>query len=113
LRAFTPSEKRLHDEHDAVAWIEDAVSQPERPDLILIPVDRLDDEFFRLRTGMAGQILQKFVTYHFRVAIIGDISRHTNESATLRDFVYESNSGCDIWFAATTQELQELEERNR
>jgi hypothetical protein len=29
-----------------------------------------------MRTGVAGEILQKSVTYRLRVAIVGDISKH-------------------------------------
>jgi hypothetical protein len=35
--------------------------------------------------------LQKMQQYGFRFAILGDISRFTAESPSLRDFVYESN----------------------
>jgi hypothetical protein len=63
-----------------------------RGGLIVIPAARFTDEFFRLRTGVAGEILQKFATYQVRVAILGDISRQVRESSALRDFVYESNS---------------------
>jgi len=74
---------------------------------IAIPVARLHPDFFRLKTGMAGEILQKFVTYHLPVVVIGDISSHISESAALRDFVYECNRGREIWFAASAAEFQQ------
>ena len=40
-----------------------------RAGLVLIPVERLEDEFFRLRTRVAGEIVQKFVNYGLRLAI--------------------------------------------
>lgn len=70
----------------------------------------LGDGFFRLKTRLAGEILQKFITYSLRVAIVGDISRHVAESAALRDFVYECNRGVQIWFVPT---LADLEQRLR
>src|SRR5215469_8390033 len=76
--------------------------------LIAIPGSRLESDFFRLKTGVAGQILQKFVTYRLRVAIVGDISKQVAESFALRDFVYECNRGDQIWFV---QDLRELDER--
>jgi hypothetical protein len=32
--------------------------------------------FFDLKTGIAGEILQKFSNYHVKLAIIGDLSGH-------------------------------------
>ena len=73
---------------------------------MVIPAERFEDDFSRLRTGVAGAFLQKFVTYGVRVAILGDISRHLEASSALRDFVYESNRGRDIWFVGTQEELR-------
>jgi hypothetical protein len=53
-------------------------------------------EFFDLRTGFAGEILQKFSTYNFRLAIIGDFSKY--KSRSLQDFIRESNRGNRIFF---------------
>lgn len=55
-----------------------------------------------LSTGMAGEILQKFVTYGIKLAIIGDYSMYT--SKPLRDFIYESNKGDHMFFTATEDE---------
>jgi hypothetical protein len=66
--------------------------------LIALPVARLDPEFFRLRSGLAGDILQKFVNYRLPVAVIGDIAEFTAASDALRDFVWESNRGDHVWF---------------
>jgi hypothetical protein len=90
--------KRLRSEKDAIDLITEAVEQ--RAGLILIPVNRLDPDFFRLNSRVAGEFLQKFVTYGLRLAIIGDISHHLAESGSLRDFVYESNRGPHVWFLA-------------
>jgi len=65
--------------------------------LVVIPAGRLDPGFFQLRSGMAGEILQKFVTYRVRLAIVGDLSELVSRSATLRDFIYETNRGDAIW----------------
>ena len=66
--------------------------------LVALPVERLDPEFFRLASGLAGDVLQKFVTYRVRVAVIGDITAHVEASDALRDFVWESNRGEHVWF---------------
>lgn len=76
-----------------------------RATLIVIPVARLGPDFFQLKTRIAGEVLQKFVSYRVRVAIVGDISRELSESPALRDFVYECNLGPRIWFVANLAEL--------
>lgn len=74
-------------------------------DLIVLPVERLSPEFFRLSTGIAGAILQKLTNYGFRVAIVGDIAAHLERSAPLRDFVRESNRQGQTRFVATEAEI--------
>lgn len=62
-------------------------------------------EFFDLRTGIAGEILQKFTQYHIRFAIVGDFSGV--ESRSLRDFIRESNRAGSTLFVATAAEAME------
>jgi hypothetical protein len=77
----------------------------QQAELVLLPVDRLSPSFFQLRTGLAGAIAQKFVTYRMRLAIIGAISPDALESPALRAFVNESNCGERIWFLDHTGDL--------
>lgn len=93
----------LRDGNDALDLIAATYDSP--ADLIAIPVERLDPEFFTLSNGLAGDFLQKLVNYKLRVAIIGDISAHTAASNALRDFVRESNRRPHNWFLATRAEL--------
>jgi hypothetical protein len=74
-------------------------------DLVVLPVSRLDETFFDLRTGLAGHILQKFANYRLRLVILGDVSRHVAASDALRDLVRESNRGGQTWFASDKAEL--------
>jgi hypothetical protein len=60
-----------------------------------------------LRTGVAGEMLQKFVNYGVKLAILGDVSGYTTASSALRDFIYESNRGETIWFVANRHELEQ------
>jgi Domain of unknown function (DUF4180) len=75
--------------------------------LVVVPVERLDPEFFRLSTGIAGEITQKLVNYRLRLTVMGDISEHVAGSDALRDFVWESNHGDQIWFVADEPEFAE------
>ena len=60
------------------------------------------EEFFILSSGMAGEILQKYINYHVKLAVWGDFSRYT--SKPLHDFIYESNEGRDFFFVPTREE---------
>jgi hypothetical protein len=102
--------KKIQNDRDAVDLIGEAYQQG--ASLIAIPTERLTDDFFRLETRTAGEILQKFVTYKLRVAIVGDISQQVAQSSALRDFVYETNRGDSIWFLANLDELNHRLERN-
>ena len=59
-------------------------------------------DFFILSTGLAGEVLQKFINYGGRIAIYGDFSGYT--SKPLHDFMYESNQGKDVFFVSTEAE---------
>ena len=59
-------------------------------------------DFFILSTGLAGEILQKFVNYHVKAAIYGDYSHCTSKPR--RDFIYESNKGKDFFFVPAKEE---------
>lgn len=69
---------------------------------IVIPKQLVVEDFFVLSTGLAGEVLQKYVNYGGRMAIYGDYSRYT--SKPLRDFMYESNKGRDFFFVSTRDE---------
>ena len=73
---------------------------------VALPAARLGEDFFNLRTGVAGEVIQKFVTYRLRLAIVGDISAHLARSDALRDFVRESNRGAHVWFVESLAELE-------
>lgn len=63
---------------------------------IVINKEAFAREFFILSSGLAGEVLQKFINYQVKVAIYGDYSGYT--SKPLKDFIYESNKGKDIFF---------------
>lgn len=75
--------------------------------MIAIPLERLTPDFLKLRSRLAGEILQKFVNYRFRVAILGDIAAAVEASDALRDFVRESNRGEMIWFVPDLAALEQ------
>ena len=74
--------------------------------LVVLPAARLSPDFLRLSTGLAGEVLQKFVNYGLRVAIVGDVSAAAAASAPLRDFIGESNRGRHVWFVPDLAALE-------
>lgn len=69
---------------------------------IVINKEAISKDFFILSTGLAGEILQKWINYHIKVAIYGDYSHYT--SKPLQDFIYESNHGNHFFFVNTKEE---------
>ena len=69
---------------------------------IVLNKSAICEDFFNLSTKTAGEILQKFVTYQVKMAIVGDFSEYTSKS--LRDFIYECNKGKHIFFLSDEKE---------
>lgn len=70
--------------------------------LLAVDKNAVAEDFFILSRGLAGEVLQKFINYQAKIAIFGDYSKYT--SKPLKDFIYESNKGKDIFFVATQDE---------
>ncbi|MBM7868771.1 hypothetical protein JOC70_000240 [Clostridium pascui] len=71
-------------------------------DCVILNKSAICGEFFDLKTRLAGEILQKFINYYMKVAIVGDFSMYSSKS--LRDFIYESNKGKHIFFLPSEKE---------
>ena len=78
---------------------------------VVINKEGIIESFFKLSSGIAGEVLQKVVNYHKKLAIIGDLSCYT--SKPLHDFIYECNRGNDVFFVETEQKAIECLLRNR
>ena len=94
----------LRDERDVIDLIGDAMYSEAA--WVAIPAGRLGDDFFRLRTRVAGEIVQKFANYRVGLAVLGDISRHTAGSSALRDFVREADRGGQLWFPSGVEDFR-------
>lgn len=73
---------------------------------IVLNKGAVTEEFFILSKGLAGEILQKFINYQTKFAIYGDYSKYT--SKPLKDFIYESNKGKDIFFVQNKDKAIEM-----
>ncbi|GCE30002.1 hypothetical protein KDA_54860 [Dictyobacter alpinus] len=98
-----PDGKKLTGESEAVELIGETMYHG--VDWILMPVERLDANFFQLKNRLAGHIIQKFVTYRKRLVILGDISSYVEQSSAFKAFVAETNRGTQIWFLKDLTEL--------
>jgi PadR family transcriptional regulator, regulatory protein AphA len=58
---------------------------------LLMDAACLPDEFFRLRTGLAGAVLQKLVNYQIKAAVIAPPG--AAQQGKFRDFMLETNRG--------------------
>lgn len=72
---------------------------------IIVHEHHLAPEFFNLKSGIAGEVLQKFSNYRNLLAIVGDFEKY--EGKSLRDFIYESNKVGRISFVGTVDEARE------
>ena len=72
---------------------------------IVISKAPITESFFDLKTGIAGEILQKFSNYQMKLAIVGDFSNYNSKS--LRDFIFESNKGSQVFFLSSEEEAIE------
>ena len=75
-------------------------------DCIVLYENNVTPDFFDLKNGIAGEILQKFSTYRVKLAIVGDFSKYSSKSLT--DFIYESNRGKHINFVNSTTEALKI-----
>jgi hypothetical protein len=93
---------QLNGERAALDLVGEALG---RAELVAVPVARIAPAFFDLSSTAAGEIVQKFVTYRLRLAVVGDVTEHVAASTALRDFVRECNRGTQTWFVADEAEL--------
>lgn len=91
--------------HNAQEFLDIVLNLPS--DRVIIYKENIPEEFFDLRSGLAGEILQKAVNYSTQLGIVGDLSRYPSRS--LKAFVSESNKSDKIIFTDTLDEaLQRL-----
>lgn len=70
-------------------------------DTVALNAADLDERFFELRTGIAGDMLQKVSNYRKRLIILGDFTEVASES--LRAFILESNRQGQVIFTDTLE----------
>ena len=91
---LTGPEKRIV---DAPSALELAMTARHEAGASALLVDKaaVAEDFFILSTGLAGEILEKFIQYRIKMAVYGD-------------FIYESNHGSDFFFVPEREEALRL-----
>lgn len=74
-------------------------------DKIIINKKNITEDFFELKNGIAGEIMQKYTNYQMALAIVGEFEQYT--STSLKSLIYESNKGNKIIFKSTETEAIE------
>lgn len=69
---------------------------------LMLRSDQLHEDFYNLKTGLAGEILQKFSNYYMQLAVVGDFSAYQNKS--FRNFMRECNRYRQMFFVENTDE---------
>jgi hypothetical protein len=77
-------------------------------EMVVIPLARLSPAFFDLRSGLAGEVTQKFVNYRIRLVFLGAVDAEMEASKAFRDYVREANRSRHISFAKTIEEMETL-----
>lgn len=103
MLAVEAADAALETARDFSDLIGDAMGEGVR--MVAIPAERISDDFYQLRTGLAGEVLQKFVNYQMKLAIIGDVSRWTEGSRAFHDLLVELERGTDVFFVIDMQAL--------
>jgi hypothetical protein len=83
----------------ALAWENDAR-------VVAVRVEDLPQEAFALRSGLLGEMAQKFANYRLQLVVIGDVAGYQADSKAFRDYVYETNQGDTLWFLHDMTTLQ-------
>ena len=72
---------------------------------IIIHEKNICSDFFKLASGLAGEILQKFVNYRVKLAIVGSFEKYGSKN--FKSFLYECNKGNQFFFAVDIEEAKQ------
>jgi len=100
IAEISSNEIIIHSANDALDLLGNSYYQGF--EYLILHEKNITDDFFDLKNGLAGEILQKFSNYRMSLAIVGDFEKYTKKS--IRDFIYESNKAGRINFTATIPE---------
>lgn len=94
---------KLASERDAVETV--GLCGQEETHLLMLHEGNLSDNFFDLKTGLAGELLLKWSTYFMRVAAV--ISPERIGRGRFYEFVIETNRGRQFFVANDRQSAED------
>lgn len=65
-------------------------------DTIVLYKENFPEKFYDLKSGFAGEILQRVANYNLRLIVLGNFSNYNSKN--FKDFVYESNKKGKVIF---------------
>lgn len=92
----------IHDVQDALDLMASISYNNNGCNKIMIYKSNITEDFFDLKTRIAGNVLQKYANYNVKLAIIGDFDKYNSKS--LKDFIYECNNGKQVFFLKDKQD---------
>jgi len=85
----------------SVADIADALSAAIDAGGLVLDESQLGPDFFDLRTGLAGEVFQKFTNYRARLAIV--VANESAYGSRFGELIYEHRSHKQVRFFASGQ----------
>lgn len=73
---------------------------------IVLNKSAVNPVIFDLKNKILGELLQKFVNYNIKIAIVGDFS--SCGSKAFKDFIYETNKGNNFFIVSDNEEAIKL-----
>lgn len=86
---YSSAEKPIGSEQDALDLIGACMENDTK--LLMLHMEALADDFFKLGTGLAGSVLQKFTNYRIKTAVV--ITDYQKVKGRFKEFAAESNKG--------------------
>ncbi len=107
IKSHSPNSAEIISEKVVITELEDALQllgdiYYQGFDKLILHAHHFCPQFYDLRTGLAGEIIQKFVQYRMGLRIVGDFT--TYQSKSLQAFMFESNKGKHLRFVTSVEE---------
>ncbi|KNF07631.1 hypothetical protein CLPU_14c00490 [Gottschalkia purinilytica] len=86
---YTSCETKICSEQDVLDLI--SICFENNSDILILHVETVSEDFFNLKTRLAGTMLQKFMNYNIKLAIILDNEEKFNDR--FKEMIIEANKG--------------------
>lgn len=98
-------QQRHVEQRGVAALVLIALAREYQANWIALDATALHEDFYRLESGLAGDVVQKPINYGLNLCIIGNIDTWLAHGNALSAFVRKSNRGQSVWFVASEAAL--------